>query len=379
MPLLVQVSLCYLPIGGGQEVYIRNLSDAIRSAGWDSKVVQPYRGARSLETICVPRIPWVQRHLHWFDEAQFAFFAAVFASRWLDRADVILCHYATTARMLARNRAWRRKTIVLSHGVEWNVDRMNRHDRKREENAKKMFGQLTTVANDTDYLRRVGLPARPAHAYYQPVTPSTWFIPNAVDCSLFRPDATCQQPVERCDILVPRQICEDRGIYLAIQAFILLARQRPNLHMHIVGPVREKEYYDRCLRLVDKEGVANRVLFRTAVPNGEMPAVYRKARITVIPTLRREGTSLSALESMACGTPVVATGVAGLLDLPAVFCEPKPESMATAMGLALDAHDHLAAQQLEAVQTIFSKTIWTEAWIRVLNTVRQNGVTPLEQ
>lgn len=47
----------------------------------------------------------------------------------------------------------------------------------------------------------------------------------------------------------------------------------------------------------------------------EMPAVYQAADFAVIPTIGCEGTSLSALEAMACGLPLVSTYVGGLSEL----------------------------------------------------------------
>ena len=73
-----------------------------------------------------------------------------------------------------------------------------------------------------------------------------------------------------------------------------------------------------------------------------MRAVYSAARVTVIPSICGEGTSLSALESMACGTPVVATAVGGLPDLPAWLAEPNPEALSEAILRVLARRDEVA-------------------------------------
>jgi glycosyltransferase involved in cell wall biosynthesis len=46
----------------------------------------------------------------------------------------------------------------------------------------------------------------------------------------------------------------------------------------------------------------------------EMPKVYQQADIAVVPTRASEGLSLSLLESLSCGLPVVTTPVGGLGD-----------------------------------------------------------------
>lgn len=371
MPLLIQVSLHYRPIGGGQEVYIETLSRVVAAAGWETKVIQPYRGVTAPDTLTVPRLPGIARFLPAFDELQIALLAVARRSRWLDRADIILCHYAATAALIGRIRRWRPKTLVLSHGVEWNVDRMNRHDRLREWNARRLFERVPTVANDTDYLRRMGLSLMPGKGSFSEVAPGVWFIPNGVDPVHFSPGPSPRvRDPNRPVILVPRQICEDRGIHLAIEAFALLAQRHPDARLSVVGHRRERTYFEQCRRLVERHGLGDRVQFSLPVPNRDMAGLYRTADVTLIPTLRREGTSLSALESMACGTPVVASDVAGLRDLPAFRAEPAPAALAGGLEAVLSDWPVEADRQRRAACGEFGLEIWSAAWMRVLTTLR---------
>ncbi|MEI6564442.1 MAG: glycosyltransferase family 4 protein [bacterium] len=368
MPLLVQVSLHYRPIGGGQEVYIANLSRIVAAAGWETRVIQPYRGETGADTATVPRIPGVARLLPSFDEWQFACFAPMTRAALLNCADVILCHYAATAALIGRVPRWRRKTLVLSHGVEWNVDRMNLHDRIRERNARRLFGASTTVANDTDYLRRMGMSLPPGEGLFSEVAPGIWCIPNCVDTTHFRPEKTpAERNLDRPVILVPRQICEDRGIHLAIDAFALLALRRPGAKLLVTGPCRDAKYLKYCRSLVAHHGLMSRVQFTPPVMNEDMDKLYRAADVTLIPTLRREGTSLSALESMASGTPVVVTDVAGLRDLPAFRVAPTPTALADGLDAVLSNRTAEADRQGQQVRSQFNFETWAAAWVKVLD------------
>ena len=71
------------------------------------------------------------------------------------------------------------------------------------------------------------------------------------------------------------------------------------------GPERR-----RLERLARRLGVAQRVRFLGPVAQDQMPALYRAADVT-IHTSVREGLSNVWVESMACGTPVVATDADG--------------------------------------------------------------------
>jgi D-inositol-3-phosphate glycosyltransferase len=57
--------------------------------------------------------------------------------------------------------------------------------------------------------------------------------------------------------------------------------------------------------------ISKRVLFLGARPQQELPVLYSAADVTVIPSYH-ESFGLAAVESLACGTPVVATRAGGL-------------------------------------------------------------------
>ena len=100
-----------------------------------------------------------------------------------------------------------------------------------------------------------------------------------------------------------------------------------------------------------------------------MPDYYSSALVTLIPTLRREGTSLSALESMACGIATVSTNVAGLADLPTVQCEPNETAVAQALQDTLRKRTEIGLSQQATVRRIFNIENWAHAWLEVIRSV----------
>jgi len=60
--------------------------------------------------------------------------------------------------------------------------------------------------------------------------------------------------------------------------------------------------------------ISPRVHFFGARPRQEMPLIYSAAQITVVPSYH-ESFGLAAVESLACGTPVVATRAGGLMTV----------------------------------------------------------------
>lgn len=363
---IAHVTQHFLPIVGGQEVYIDNLNSVFQQAGWDTKVFQPSRGIRRSDVVNVPRIPKIGGVIPGSEPYIFNFFLRFGHLRQLDKSDVIISHYAFHAMPL---RGLAKKTIILSHGVEWHLENMTWDDREHERRARACINDFVHVVNDTHYLRHLGIEAPPAQGFFTEIAPGKWFIPNCVDTSRFARTAGLPELKERPTILVPRQVCEDRGIHLAIEAFRKILDARPDYTLHILGRIRPGEYIERCRGLVKKLSLSDRVIFQDHVSNGTMSDYYSSSHLTLIPTIRREGTSLSALESMSCGTATVSTNVAGLRDLPCVQCDPDADSVAKSVIETLYDREKIGDAQSMTVRQSFSFVNWADAWCRVIRQV----------
>ncbi|TKX83975.1 glycosyltransferase family 1 protein, partial [Halorubrum sp. SS5] len=97
-----------------------------------------------------------------------------------------------------------------------------------------------------------------------------------------------------------------KGVDLAIESFAAL--DRPDVELLIAGTGRHE---DRLRNLASELGVSNRVRFLGFVPDDELPALYASSDLFVLLS-SYEGYGLVLLESMACGTPVVASRAGGI-------------------------------------------------------------------
>jgi glycosyltransferase involved in cell wall biosynthesis len=105
----------------------------------------------------------------------------------------------------------------------------------------------------------------------------------------------------------------EKGISCLIQAIEGLVRGgKKNVILRIAGSGSEEK---RLQEKVRRLGLSDHVRFLGYVPHGdELFALYRDSDIFVLPSLT-EGFPQTLLEAMACGVPVVATGVGGIPDL----------------------------------------------------------------
>jgi D-inositol-3-phosphate glycosyltransferase len=89
-------------------------------------------------------------------------------------------------------------------------------------------------------------------------------------------------------------------------------RRRLGVHLVVVGgDDHSQSEMERLHRLSQKLNIQDSVTFAGTVTQEELPCYYSAADVCVIPSYY-ESFGLVALESLACGTPVVATRVGGI-------------------------------------------------------------------
>ncbi len=134
---------------------------------------------------------------------------------------------------------------------------------------------------------------------------------NGVDLDGFRPpaDAAAREALRAAlgvsgpVLLSVGHLIERKGHDRVIGALALL----PGATLLVAGEGPERA---RLLALAERLGVAARVRLLGARPHAELPALYGAADCLVLAS-SREGWANVLLESMACGTPVVASPIPG--------------------------------------------------------------------
>ncbi|MDP8923842.1 MAG: glycosyltransferase [Chloroflexota bacterium] len=149
-------------------------------------------------------------------------------------------------------------------------------------------------------------------------------VPGGVDLELFRPGpwAAARAALglgSEPTLLFVGRIQRLKGIDVLIRAAHLLGEAAGPPRVLIVGGAgrgasEEARELARLRALVDALGMADRVRFVGAVDQARLPLYYRAADVTVMPSTY-ESFGLVAVESMACGTPVVASRVGGLATI----------------------------------------------------------------
>jgi glycosyltransferase involved in cell wall biosynthesis len=139
-------------------------------------------------------------------------------------------------------------------------------------------------------------------------------IPNGVDTDLFRPDSNNNNRSNQSNaitILWAGRFVRGKGVEFIIHATKILVKEVPDLKILLVGDGPSK---GKIKSLIEKFNLKKNVIIKENISNENMPEVYQKSDIFVLPSLN-EGVPRTLLEAMACGKPVVISEFPHLADM----------------------------------------------------------------
>lgn len=136
-----------------------------------------------------------------------------------------------------------------------------------------------------------------------------------VDLDRFRPRdrATARRelglPSDAFIAVTTRRLAARMGLDVLLRAWV---DQPPHALLVVAGTGPEEEH---LRRLAAELGVDERVRFVGRVEDGALPLHYAAADVSVVPSVALEGFGLVVLESLACGTPVIASDTGGMAEV----------------------------------------------------------------
>jgi glycosyltransferase involved in cell wall biosynthesis len=157
------------------------------------------------------------------------------------------------------------------------------------------------------------------------------YFPNGVDTEKFSPHKSDMIkenygiPKGSTILITTRRLDRKNNVIELAKAFDVVSDKEEKLYLVIVG---DGEQRAEIQKLGNKK-----IIITGFVKNDEIPNYLNSADIFVIPSLY-EATSISCLEAMSCGLPVIGTNVGGLPELiksNGILCEPNSEALSRAI------------------------------------------------
>ncbi|WP_377807373.1 glycosyltransferase family 4 protein [Azospirillum sp. A29] len=144
-------------------------------------------------------------------------------------------------------------------------------------------------------------------------------VPGGVDADRYdlpdsrqRARARLGWPPGRPTVLTVRRLVKRMGLTALVDSMAELRRRVPDVLLVVAGRGPEAAaLQDRIGAL----GLEENVRLLGFVPDAHLPLAYRAADLCVMPSQALEGFGLTALESLAAGTPVMVTPVGGLPEV----------------------------------------------------------------
>ena len=185
-------------------------------------------------------------------------------------------------------------------------------------------------------------------------------VPIGVDHLHFRPRAEVARVPGRIMTTASADV-PFKGLLPLVEAVAKVRTERPEAHLVVVGKLRGES---PVAAAIDRLGISDAVTFESGVSDERMIELYAQASVAVVPSLY-EGFSLPAVESLACGVPLVTTtggalpevvgedGETGLLVPPG-----DSGALAQAIGRVLDEPELAARLAANGRRRVLEKFTW---------------------
>ncbi|MBO0983904.1 glycosyltransferase [Rathayibacter sp. SD072] len=301
-------------------------------------------------------------------------FAVDLANDWLDsRPDLVHSHFwmsgvaALDASERVERATGRRVPVFHTFHALGVVKRRQQgaQDTSPEERAwlepgvgQKADGIVATCSDEAFELKGLGVP-----------TSSISVVPCGVDLERFSPDGPVAEKTRPIRLMSIGRLVPRKGMGHAIEALARLVQDGHDAELVIVGgsgsgdALAADPEYQRLHGVAEGLGVADRVHLVGQLSQTEMPAMLRSADIVVCAPWY-EPFGIVPLEAMACGRPVVASSVGGLIDtvvedVTGVHVPPRdPQALASALSALIADPERARAYGAAGRERVESRYSW---------------------
>lgn len=134
-------------------------------------------------------------------------------------------------------------------------------------------------------------------------------IPNGVDFKKFKKNKGIKK--FKNSLLFVGRLDKRKGIDFLVKTIPFIKKEIPDIKLFVIGDGKIRKKLEKFVRNNDIE---SNIKFLGFIPDLYLPKWYSICQLTIVPSIF-EGFGLTVIESLACGTPVIATNVDGIRDI----------------------------------------------------------------
>jgi len=135
-------------------------------------------------------------------------------------------------------------------------------------------------------------------------------IHNAIDSNIFRPYPEIKNLPQRLITTASADV-PLKGLDFSLYALADLSKEFQDIELLVIGTLRKGGHTDR---LIKKLNLNERVTFKTGITKDEIAQEYAKSSVAIVSSLY-EGFGYPVAEAMSCSIPLIATDVASIPEI----------------------------------------------------------------
>ena len=151
-----------------------------------------------------------------------------------------------------------------------------------------------------------------------------------------------------------------KGLDYSLKALKLLKKDNPKMHLVVIGNYKKNGHTER---LIKKLGIEQDVIFKKNISKYEIKKLYSSSSIAIVSSLY-EGFGYPVIEAMSCEVPIIATNVSSIPELVSDFgtlIEPKNENqLKRSIIKVMQNYDHFKDIAIKGRQHVIETFNWSK-------------------
>ena len=151
-----------------------------------------------------------------------------------------------------------------------------------------------------------------------------------------------------------------KGLDYSLKALKLLKKDNPKMHLVVIGNYKKNGHTER---LIKKLGIDQDVIFKKNISKDEIKKLYSSSSIAIVSSLY-EGFGYPVIEAMSCEVPIIATNVSSIPELVSDFgtlIEPKNENqLKRSIIKVMQNYDHFKDIAIKGRQHVIETFNWSK-------------------
>ena len=164
---------------------------------------------------------------------------------------------------------------------------------------------IQQTINESDAIVCVSESVKESLLHFSPVTAPIHTVVNGVDTTVF-----CPRKKKENALLFVGRFSKEKNIPFLLKVYKEIAKKE-DFKLWLVGDGPERKAIEV---MAQKLGIASNIVYWGILTGNALAEVYAAAAVTVSPSVT-EAFGMTTLESIACGTPVIASRTAGTNEL----------------------------------------------------------------